>query len=83
MGNYTIFWTFENPRRGRQARNFTQNVPKILELKFTLGAPDDNLGSLPRRRSWGFVTPSCLVCMGGYFGENLVTWYKFWGKRDS
>ena len=45
---------FENPRRGRQARNFTQNVPKILELKFTLGAPDDNLGSLPRRRSWGF-----------------------------
>ena len=24
---------FENPRRGRQARNFTANVPKILELK--------------------------------------------------
>ena len=24
---------FENPRRGRQARNFTQNVPKILDLK--------------------------------------------------
>ena len=22
---------FENPRRGRQARNFTTNVPKILE----------------------------------------------------
>ena len=24
---------FENPRRGRQARNFTTNSPKILDLK--------------------------------------------------
>ena len=24
---------FENPRRGRQAINFTKNVPKILVLK--------------------------------------------------
>ena len=24
---------FENLRRGRQARNFTRNVPKILDLK--------------------------------------------------
>ena len=24
---------FENPRRGKQARNFTTNVPKILDLK--------------------------------------------------
>ena len=24
---------FENPRRGRQARNFTTNVPNILDLK--------------------------------------------------
>ena len=42
---------FENPRRGRQARNFTTNVPKILDLKsssertdifrtLTLGAPE-------------------------------------------
>ena len=27
---------FENPRRGRQARNFTTNVPKILDLKSSL-----------------------------------------------
>ena len=33
MGNYTIFQMFENPRRGRKARNFTTNVPKILDLK--------------------------------------------------
>ena len=49
MGNYTNFWMFENPRRGRQARNFTTNVPKILDLKssseqiffrkLSLGAP--------------------------------------------
>ena len=40
---------FENPRRGRQARNFTTNVPKVLDLKssseqifsrkLSLGAP--------------------------------------------
>ena len=50
MGNYTIFWMFENPRKGRQVRNFTTNVPKIVDLKIvfrtdifrklTLGAPD-------------------------------------------
>ena len=33
MGNYTIILMFENPRRGRQARNFTTNVSKILDLK--------------------------------------------------
>ena len=42
---------FENPRRSRQARNFTTNVPKILDLKssseqiffrkLSLGAPGD------------------------------------------
>ena len=26
---------FENPRRGRQARNFATNVPKILDLKYS------------------------------------------------
>ena len=41
---------FENPRRGKQARNFTTNVSKILDLKssseqiffrkLSLGAPD-------------------------------------------
>ena len=33
MGNYTIFLKFENPRRGRQARNFSENDQKILDLK--------------------------------------------------
>ena len=50
MGNYTIILMFENPRRGMQARNFTTNVSKILDLKssseqiffrkLSLGAPD-------------------------------------------
>ena len=50
MGNYSTFLMFENPRRGRQARNFTENDPKILDLKssseqiifrkLSLGAPD-------------------------------------------
>ena len=33
MGNYTISEGVENSRRGRQARNLTTNVPKILDLK--------------------------------------------------
>ena len=33
MGNYTIFEMFENPWKGWQARNYTTNVPKILNLK--------------------------------------------------
>ena len=50
MGKYTIFYMFENPRRGMQGRIFTTNVPKILDLKssseqmffrkLSLGAPD-------------------------------------------
>ena len=50
MGNYTILSMFENPRRGRQAGNFTTNAPKILGLKSSseqifsrklpLGTPD-------------------------------------------
>ena len=35
MSNYTIFQMLENPRRGRQAINFTTNVPKILDLKLS------------------------------------------------
>ena len=51
MGNYTIFLKFENPRKGRQARNLSENDPKILDLKssseqiifrkLSLGAPED------------------------------------------
>ena len=47
-----FFYMFENPRRGMQARNFTTNVPKILDLKssseqiffrkLSLGAPEDD-----------------------------------------
>ena len=33
MDKYAIFYMFENPRRGMQARNFATNVPKILDLK--------------------------------------------------
>ena len=50
---------FENPRRGKEARNFTKNIPKILDLKIvywtdifrklTLGSPD-----LGDRRKWPF-----------------------------
>ena len=50
MGNYTIFLKFVNLRRGRQARNLSENDPKILDLKssseqiifrkLSLGAPD-------------------------------------------
>ena len=56
---------FENPRRGRQARNFTTNAPKILGLKSSseqifsrklpLGAPD--LKTYPSRTILREVSP--------------------------
>ena len=49
MRKYTVFYLLENPRRGMQARNFTINVAKILDIKssseqiffrkLSLGAP--------------------------------------------
>ena len=54
MDNSTIFLNFENPRRGRQARNLSENDPKILDLKssseqiifrkLSLGAPERCMG---------------------------------------
>ena len=50
---------FESPSRGRQARNVTTNVPKILDLKSSseqllLGAPDERAsGSVPEIRDLG------------------------------
>ena len=61
MGNYTIFWMFENRRTDGQAINFTTNVPKILDLKssskqifskkLTLGAPEQWESNRSRRQA--------------------------------
>ena len=51
---------FENPGRGRQARNFITNVPKILDLKssseqifrkLSLGVPVNFASSLPTQEN--------------------------------
>ena len=57
---------FENPRRGRQARNFTTNVPKILDLKssseqiffrkLSLGAPEFVLWKIAKKLCTSFGT---------------------------
>ena len=67
---------FENPRRGRQARNFTTNVPKILDLKssseqiffrkLSLGAPANCAYSIPFNSSnvgkfiWSLILRDCI-----------------------
>ena len=66
---------FENPRSGRQARNFTTNVPKILFLKSSseqifsrklpLGAPDTKMN--------GVLTSFVLA------ESTQVKWYKSLG----
>ena len=53
---------FENPRRGRQARNFTENDPKILDLKssseqiifrkLSLGAPETSYKAVNDERMY-------------------------------
>ena len=67
----------ENPRRGRQARNFTTNVPKILDLKsfseqiffrkLSLGAPD-------------VILAACCTLRG--HGTHLFTVVFVSGRRD-
>ena len=75
---------FENPRRGRQARNFTTNVPKILDLKssseqifsrkLSLGAPEgcpqnfDNLRYLTNRTSLSDLNQD----VGVYYYGNFI-----------
>ena len=56
---------FENPRRGRQARSFPTNVPKILDLKssseqvffrkLSLGAPDSIKVAYQKAQSQMFI----------------------------
>ena len=58
---------FENPSRGRQARNFTTNVPKILDLK------SSSEQIFPENRRW---VPLC------YWTFVLrITKRNFWGPR--
>ena len=45
---------FENPRRGRQARNFKTNVPKILDLK----SSSEQIFS----ENWRWVPLQCGCC---------------------
>ena len=53
MGNHTTLQMFENPRRGRQARNFTTNVPKILVLKWSSEPVfPENCRSVPLKGLW-------------------------------
>ena len=63
---------FENPRRGRQARNFTTNAPKILDLKSSseqifsrklpLGAPE----------KFPSLHPSLSDCISAIFIDSLI-----------
>ena len=48
---------FENPRRGRQARNFTANNPKILDLK----SSSEQIFS--RKLPLGAPGPASLACV--------------------
>ena len=43
MGNYTIFWMFENPRRDGQAINFTTNVLNPEDWDIDFAFPHFNL----------------------------------------
>ena len=88
MGNCTILWMFENPRRGRQARNFPTNAPKILDLKSSseqifsrklpLGAPD----FLTKPESKGTVkAEGKAVNRGGGYGMEVPCVYRFTGQQ--
>ena len=66
---------FENPRRGRQATNFTTNVPKILDLK----SSSENIFSENRR--WVPLTITIMwssQCEAGWqSGQHIKTPFSF------
>ena len=55
---------FENPRRGRQARNFTTNVPKIVDLKSSSEQSSENLRYVP--------LAGRVVSLGGVYMRKLA-----------
>ena len=69
---------FENSRRGRQARNFTTNVPKILDLKssseqiffrkLSLGPPEES------KTSSTYVDLSTVFATSGKLEECVFAW---------
>ena len=77
---------FENPRRGRQARNFTTNAPKILDLKSSseqifsrklpLGAPEQLFtapATATTKTSAGYDdNPDKLIMQCLIFGVQLI-----------
>ena len=85
MGIYTIFFFFsvgwggggggfENPRRGRQARNLTANGPKILDLK--LSSEHDLLQGILKQLNarsvyWSTVFASFQQCLN--YGSDKIT----------
>ena len=86
----------ENPRRGRQERNFTTNVPKILDLKspseqiffrkLSLGAPESK-SSRPRI-FLSFSACDCVVSKDFTFvgriingAENIATRVQIYNVR--
>ena len=75
MGKYAIFYLLENPRRGMQARHFTTNVPKILDLKssseqifsrkLSLGAPEEYYWPTIYRTGAAVVSTITTLIYGG------------------
>ena len=68
---------FENPRRGRQARNFTTNVPKIvfrtdIFRKLSLGAPDSLTVKYPYQ----------VLKLGYEFARDLIELQRLETKKD-
>ena len=73
---------FENPRRGRHARNFTTNAPKILDLKSSseqifsrklpLGAPDENGTAFTRRRQLFCLETKIPVSIDQFTSNNCI-----------
>ena len=82
---------FENPRRGRQARNFTTNVPKILDLKssseqifsrkLSLGAPVVSLKS-HIRLSFSGLKCKRVRLVGVIKPVNIFTQYRGYRQRQ-
>ena len=75
---------FENPRRGRQAKNFTTNVPKILDLKSSSEKIfSENCRWVPLNENTGKWLKRCKLIveeMKSDIGKFIVIYYRIFSN---
>ena len=78
-GQLYLFWGLENPRRGRQARTLTTNVPKILDLKSSLEQIFSKSGCWVPLKNTPLLSSRCFIW---WWNTASHVWYITWNTAS-